>query len=140
MSFIYTALYSSNSINPASVVRIGQADVEIVFVLLTCGIVFQLIVLTFLLLLPSNRQLNSLSLVSFYSAMTIELGFAELLCCDCECVFCNSLVFDVSAFYFILWAVGAFLQSWGLSAGYQPRPQVVDRGTTARYGGQLRYI
>jgi len=22
----------------------------------------------------------------------------------------------------------------------QPRPQVVDRGTTARYGGQLRYI
>ena len=41
--------------------------------------------------------------------------------------------------------VGAFLQlgpfcSWGLSAGYQPRPQVVDRGTTARYGGQLRYI
>ena len=30
--------------------------------------------------------------------------------------------------------------SWGLSAGYQPRPQVVDRGTTARYGGQLRYI
>ena len=26
---------------------------------------------------------------------------------------------------------------WGLSAGYQPRPQVVDRGTTARYGGQL---
>jgi len=37
--------------------------------------------------------------------------------------------------------VGAFLQAgWGLSAGYQPRPQVVDRGTTARYGGQLRYI
>jgi len=31
-------------------------------------------------------------------------------------------------------------KSWGLSAGYQPRPQVVDRGTTARYGGQLRYI
>jgi len=30
--------------------------------------------------------------------------------------------------------------SWGLSAGYQLRPQVVDRGTTARYGGQLRYI
>jgi len=27
-----------------------------------------------------------------------------------------------------------------VSAGYQPRPQVVDRGTTARYGGQLRYI
>ena len=23
---------------------------------------------------------------------------------------------------------------------YQPRPHLVDRGTTARYGGQLRYI
>ena len=33
-----------------------------------------------------------------------------------------------------------FLLPGGLSAGYQPRPQVVDRGTTARYGGQLRYI
>jgi len=33
-----------------------------------------------------------------------------------------------------------FQGCWGLSAGYQPRPQVVDRGTTARYGGQLRYI
>jgi len=38
------------------------------------------------------------------------------------------LLFFIVAFY------------WGLSAGYQPRPQVVDRGTTARYGGQLRYI
>jgi len=28
---------------------------------------------------------------------------------------------------------------WGLAAGYQPRPQVVDRGMTTRYGGQLRY-
>ena len=36
--------------------------------------------------------------------------------------------------------VGALLQGCGLAAGYQPRPQVVDRGTTARYGGQLRYI
>ena len=41
-------------------------------------------------------------LVSFYSAMTTELVLAELLCCDCECVFCNSLVFHVSAFYFTL--------------------------------------
>ena len=42
--------------------------------------------------------------------MTTELVglLAELLCCDC--VFCNSLVFYVSAFYFILWAV--------VSAGY----------------------
>ena len=64
-----------------------------VFVLLTCGIVFQLIVLTFLLLLPSDRQLNRLILVSFYSAMTTKLVLAELLCCDCERVFCNSLYF-----------------------------------------------
>ena len=70
--------------------------------LLTCGIVFQPIVLTFLLLLPSNRQLNRLILVSSYSAMTTELVLAELLCCDC--VFCNFLVFYVSTFYFILWA------------------------------------
>ena len=28
----------------------------------------------------------------------------------------------------------------GLAASYQPHPLVVDRGTTARYGGQLRYI
>ena len=40
--------------------------------------------------------------------MTTELVLAELLCCDC--VFCNSLVFYVSVFYFILWAV--------VSAGY----------------------
>ena len=36
--------------------------------------------------------------------------------------------------------VNNYSEKWGLSAGYQPRPQVVDRGTTARYGGQLRYI
>jgi len=41
---------------------------------------------------------------------------------------------------FLSCILGAFLQVWGLSAGYQPRPQVVDRGTTPRYGGQLRYI
>jgi len=35
--------------------------------------------------------------------MTTELVLAGLLCCDC--VFCNSLVFYVSTFYFILWAV-----------------------------------
>ena len=64
-----------------------------VFVLLTCGIVFRLIVLNFIFLLPSNRQLNRLILVSFYSAMTIELVLAELLYCDCERVFCNSLYF-----------------------------------------------
>ena len=42
----------------------------------------------------------------------------------------------LSGFYF---AINCEI-NWGLSAGYQPRPQVVDRGTTARYGGQLRYI
>ena len=46
-------------------------------------------------------------LVSFYWAMTTELVLAELLCCDCERVLCNSLCF-VSAIYFILWAVVAF--------------------------------
>jgi len=57
-----------------------------VFVLLTCEIVFQLIVLTFLLLLPSHRQLNRLILVSFYSAVTTEHVLAKLglLCCDYE--------------------------------------------------------
>ena len=40
----------------------------------------------------------------------ISHWLAELLCCDCECVFCNSFVFYVYAFYFILWAV--------VSAGY----------------------
>ena len=64
--------------------------------------------LTFLLLLPSNSQLNRLILVSLYSDMTNELVLAELLCCDC--VFFNSLVFYVSTFYFILWTV--------VSAGY----------------------
>ena len=90
-----------------------------VFVLLTCGIVFQLIVLTFLLLLPSNRQLNRSILVSFYSAMTTELVLAELLCCDC--VFCNSLVFYVSAFYFILWTVVSAAYSALLSSSYFER-------------------
>ena len=89
------------------------------FVLLTCGIVFQLIVLTFLLLLPSNRQLNRLILVSFYSAMTTELVLAELLCCDC--VFCNSLVFYVSTFYFILWAAVSAAYSALLSSSYFER-------------------
>ena len=94
---------------------------ESVFVLLTCGIVFQLIVLTFLLLLPSNRQLNTLILVSFYSAMTTELVglLAELLCRDC--VFCNSLVFYVSAFYFILWAIVSAGYSALLSSSYFER-------------------
>ena len=58
-------------------------------------------VLTFLLLLPSNRQLNRLILVSFYSAMTIEFELAELLSCDCERVFCNSLYFTF--LHFILY-------------------------------------
>jgi len=55
------------------------------------------------------------------SAMTTELVLAELLCCDCECAFCNSLVFHVSAFYFILWAV--------VSAGY---PALLSRSYFGR--------
>jgi len=77
--------------NVATAVSVHHTSV---FVLLTCGIVFRLIVLTFLLSLPSNRQLDRLILVSFfYSAMTIELVLAELLCSDCERVLCNSLHF-----------------------------------------------
>ena len=30
------------------------------------------------------------------------------------------------------------ISRWGRAAGYQPPPQVMDRGTTFRYGGQLR--
>jgi len=56
---------------------------------------------TFLLLLPSNRQLNRLILVSFYWVMTIEFVLAELLGCDSERVFCNSLYFMF--LYFILY-------------------------------------
>ena len=32
----------------------------------------------------------------------------------------------------------AIAQCWGRAAGYQPPPQVADRGTTSRYGGQLQ--
>jgi len=55
----------------------------------------------------------------------------------CVCVFhifISHLLFIIFIFLF------TGFSGWGLSAGYQPRPQVVDRGTTARYGGQLRYI
>jgi len=68
-------------------------------------------------LLPSNRQLNRLILVSFYSAMTTELVLAGLLCCDC--VFCNSLVFYVSTFSFILWAVVLAFGALTLLVGWQ---------------------
>ena len=53
--------------------------------------------------------------------MTTELVglLAELLCCDC--VFCNSLVFYVSAFYFILWAVVSAGYSALLSSSYFER-------------------
>jgi len=60
--------------------------------------------------------LNRLILVSFYSAMTTELVLAELLCCDC--VFCNSLVFYVSTFYFILWAAVSAVYPALLSGSY----------------------
>ena len=52
--------------------------------------------------------------------MTTELVLAELLCCDC--VFCNSLVFYVSTFYFfILWAVVSAAYSARLSRSYFER-------------------
>ena len=53
--------------------------------------------------------------------MTTELVLAELLCCDCECVSCNSFVFYVSAFYFILWAVVNAAYSALLSSSYFQR-------------------
>jgi len=59
----------------------------------------------------------------------IVLAVAHILV---HCVLCR--VENFSYLHF------AQIYCWGLSAGYQPRPQVVDRGTTARYGGQLRYI
>ena len=42
------------------------------------------------------------------------------------------------AIWGVVWAQGAFCCGYG--AGALPRPQVVDRGTTARYDGQLLYI
>jgi len=51
--------------------------------------------------------------------MTTELVLVELLCCDC--VFCNSLVFYVSTFYFILWAVVSAAYSASLSSSYFER-------------------
>ena len=51
--------------------------------------------------------------------MTTELVLAELLCCDC--VFCNSLVFYVSVFYFIMWAVVSAAYPALLSRSYFER-------------------
>jgi len=83
-------IHSNCTKNVATAVSVHHTSV---FVLLTREIVFQLIVLTFLLLLPSNRQLNRLILVSFYSAMTTELALAELLCCDVVIVFSVILLY-----------------------------------------------
>jgi len=92
-------IHSNCTKNVATAVSVHHTSV---FVLLTCGMVFRLIVLTFLLLMPSNRQLNRLILVSFYSAMTIERVLAELLCCDCERVFCNYLYFMFLHVFYIV--------------------------------------
>jgi len=91
ISSSYTVHLRLEVIHPKNVATAVSVHHTSEFVLLTCGIVFRLIVLTSLLLLPSNRQLNKLILVSFHSAMTIELVLAELLCCDCERVLFNSL-------------------------------------------------
>jgi len=53
---------------------------------------------------------------------------------------CRQTLIQTVPFFSYVFRVISFTECWGLSAGYQPRPQVVDRGTTARYGGQLRYI
>jgi len=66
--------------------------------------------------------------------MTTELVFAELLCCDCECVFCNSLVFYVSTFYFILWAVVSVGYPAWLSCSYFERLNDDDDDDTTRPG------
>ena len=64
--------------------------------------------------------------------MTTELVLAEFLCCDCERVFCNSLVFYVSAFYFILWAIVSAGYSALLSCSYFERINDVDDDNTIR--------
>jgi len=63
-----------------------------------------------------KQTIEQIDFSQFYSAMTTELVLAELLCCDC--VFCNSLVFYVSTFYFILWAVVSAGYSALLSSSY----------------------
>jgi len=73
-----------------------------------------------------------------YHMLTVELFLPTPQHCDALSEFHSAYTYLLGPFCRL---VGAFLQAgWGLSAGYQPRPQVVDRGTTARYGGQLRYI
>jgi len=68
-----------------------------------------------------KKTIEQIDFSQFFSAMTTELVLAELLCCDCECVFCNFLVFYVSAFYFILWAVVSAGYSALLSSSYFER-------------------
>jgi len=115
-------IHSNCTKNVATAVSVHHTSV---FVLLTCGMVFRLIVLTFLLLMPSNRQLNRLILVRFYSAMTIERVLAELLCCDCERVFCNYL-YLMFLHVFILWAVVSVRYPALLSSSYFERTDVDD--------------
>ena len=66
------------------------------------------IVLTFLLLLPSNRQLNRLIFVSFYSAMTIELVLA-LFWQSCYVVIVNvfSVILCILCFCILFYIVGS---------------------------------
>jgi len=48
----------------------------------------------------TTEQIDFSQFLFGYEPMTTELVLAELLCCDC--VFCNSLVFHVSAFLFYI--------------------------------------
>jgi len=82
--------------------------------------------------------------LSFFAVPRQQIGWEEHLRNDLFCVKWDSTNQSSSVeFGHILLKLEwdfAYFSGWGLSAGYQPRPQVVDRGTTARYGGQLRYI
>ena len=79
-----------------------------------------------------KQTIEQIDFSQFYSAMTTELVLAGLLCCDC--VFCNSLVFYVSTFYFILWAVvlafGALTLLVGRQEGH-PACKKLSRGVLA---------
>jgi len=91
-----------------------------------------------ILILTAHRAF--LSTIHLYHGLSIMILVHEVMCITVKeksFDFHLASCFNVSKVGYVL-ANSCLL--WGLSAGYQPRPQVVDRGTTARYGGQLRYI
>ena len=98
-----------------------------------------------------------------YISWNVSIDRCVELACDTCCTFskcsvCVNFVFSVDLCFWGYFAQPSWIQNssislpviamsfsclclahWGLAAGYQPHPQVVDRGTTTRYGGQLRY-